>query len=320
MVFAAHGSEIEYRDEPMLEDRRPLPRNAWTYHQSLPHILDVAKEYYTRVGVSTLLTDKEIGYFQSKGTNPIVLYDYITEFGITPTENRRLEKAGITFAIGNLAEFNSLHYAALSDVVVEGTVAQLVGHPRGIYHTKVVLDVDRIYKDCGAVSHRGRSEFWLLTTGPHQNGDRVDDVVDWNEPKLRVGERVLILAGVHPLRLRRLVGSALHNESLDSLRESFGSARLLIEAASRSRPDVREIYQAFKVVRNEFVIKSVPLGLRVKQPTDVMEREYFAGRVAAIFNAQRDECRARVRRSEKSPPIAPTTTAAIVNRLISISP
>ena len=160
--------------------------------------------------------------------------------------------------------------------------------------------MDQIYKDCGAVSRLGRREFWLLQTGPHQHGDHVDDMVYPVEPDFRLYEKVLILAGRHPVRLRRLIGSALQKESLDALRDSFGPPRRLIEAASRPRPDVLEIYQAFKVVRDNFVIKGGGFGgLRIKHHTDVMEREHFADRVAAIFDAQQSECRARVRRSER---------------------
>ena len=129
----AQTSDFEYLDEPTLDDRRPLPTNAWAYHgHSFGHILDVAKDFYARVGISNLLTDRQIDYFQRKGTNPFILYDYIAEFGITPRGNQRLERAGVTFAFGNFAELNSLHYAALSDAIVEGTVTQLEGNPRGI--------------------------------------------------------------------------------------------------------------------------------------------------------------------------------------------
>ncbi len=294
----AQTSDFEYVDEPMLEDRRHLLSSDWSYHgHSFPYILDFAKQYFVRIGISQLLTDRQIDYFQRRGTNPFVLYQYVTEFGITPLENQRLERAGITFALSAFEDLDSMHVAALSDAIVEGTVTALDGYPRGIYHTKVVLDVEHIHKDCGAVPRLGPTNFWLLQTGPHQHGDHVDDRVDPTEPDFRIGERVLILAGSHPLRLRSLVGQALQGESLDRLRDAFGSPRWLLRAASRSRADVLEIYQAFKVVRSNFVLKGG--GLRIPQHTDVMDKEYFQDRVAAILEAQELECRARVRRSQR---------------------
>ena len=293
----AQTSGFKYLDEPMLENRRPLPSNAWSNHgHSFPWILDVSKQYYVRIGISKLLTDKQIEYYQRRGTNPLILYRYITEFGITPKENERLERAGVSFAIAPPGQMNAMHTAALSDLIVEGRVTALEGYPQGIYHTKVVLDVEQAYKDCATVSRRGRRDFWLLHTGPHQHGDHVDNMVYPAEPDFRIGEKVVILAGSHPMHLRRMVGSALWDESLDSLRDAFGPPDRLIRAASRSRADILEIYRAFKVVRNKFVVKGG--GFRKEQPTDVMEREYFRDRVAAISNAQKRECRARVRRAE----------------------
>ena len=293
----AQTSDFEYLDEPMLEERRRLPSNAWSYHgHSFPWVLEISKQYYIRVGISKLLTDRQIDYFQRRGTNPFILYDYVTEFGITPSENERLERAGVTFALPTLDKLDAMHMAALSDVIVEGRVTALYGYPRGIYHTRVVLDVEEVYKDCGSGSGRGRGDFWLLLTGPHQHGDQVKNSVYPFELGFRIGEKVLILAGSTPLRLRRFVGSALRNESLEALRDAFGPPRKLIWAASRSRADVLEIYRAFKAMRHKFVIKDE--GLRVQQHTDVMDREYFRERVAAIFDAQERECRARVRRAE----------------------
>ncbi|MCE2391792.1 MAG: hypothetical protein J4G09_09975 [Proteobacteria bacterium] len=285
----AQTSDFEYRDEPMLEDRRPLPRSAWEYHgHSFPHILDVAKDYYIRVGISSLLTDAQIDYYRRKGTNPFVLYDIITEFGITPGENQRLEGAGVTFVLRDLADLDSWHYVALADAIVEGVVTKLDAYPRGIYRTRVVLDVDRVYKDCGTVPAL-RGVFRLL--GPRQHGEQVNHWV--SQPDFRLGEKVLILAGRHPMQLRRLVGSALHTESLDALRDDFGPPQRLIEAASRPLSNVLEIYQAFKVVRGNFVIKSGPLDLKIGKHTDVMEREYFGDRAAAIVDAQGRECHTR---------------------------
>ena len=121
----AQSSDFEYLDEPMLENRRPIPSNAWSNHgHSFPSILDYAKQYYLRTGISKLLTDKQIDYFQQRRTSPFVLYDYITEFGITPKENERLERAGVSFALSIFKEMDAMHTVALSDLIVEGRISR----------------------------------------------------------------------------------------------------------------------------------------------------------------------------------------------------
>lgn len=100
------------------------------------------------------------------------------------------------------------------------------------------------------------------------------------------------------MALRRLVGSALSDESIDTLRKTHGPPHELIKAASRPRPDVLEIYRTYKAKWRKFVLKQN--ALRTPQDTDVMKRTYFRERVTAIFEPQEQECRARVRRAEAS--------------------
>ena len=290
------ASDIEYRDAPMLENRKAVPPSIrQPYSDSFPPLDSLTVKFLTRLGISRTLRDDQIEYFRSRGTHPRVLYETITEFGITPEENTRLEKTGVTFALQKWF-FDSFHWAALSDTIVEGTVSGLTGHLGGIYHTEVLIDVERVHKNCSATPSRGPREFWLLNTGPYQYGVHVHLRAGWGEPKLRLGERVLIMAGRTPERLRALVGDALAHETLESLRDDFGPPRKLLRRASRGEPGLLEIYRAYKVVRNRFVLKGS--GFMVEHPTDKMDRAYFENRVAAIYKAQKRECHARVDRVE----------------------
>ena len=294
----ASASDIEYTDAPMLDNRNAVPPSIRQPHTaSFPPVHDLVIKHITRLGISRILTDDQIDYFRRRGTHPRVLYETITEFGITPEENSRLARAGVTFALGKWY-LNSFHWAALSDAIVERTISRLIGHMGEIYHTEVVIDVTRIYKDCSANARLGQREFWLLETGPYQHGDHVDIRAGMGEPNLRRGERVLIMAGRTPVRLRAKVGDALAHETLESLQDDFAPPRRLLSRASRGEPGLLEIYRAYKVVRNGFVLKG--RGFRIKDPTDNLDRDYFANRVASIFEAQRSECRARVDRVEHS--------------------
>ena len=288
------ASDIEYRDAPMLENRKAVPPSIrQRYSDSFPPLDSLTVKHITRLGISRTLRDDQIEYFRRRGTHPSVLYQYITEFGITPEENTRLAKAGVTFALQQWF-FDSFHWAALSDTIVEGTVSGLIGHLGEIYRTEVVIDVERAYKDCSVIPHRGPREFWLLHTVPYQHGDHVDLRAGLGGPNLRLGERVLIMAGRTPERLRAMVGDALAHETLESLEDDFGPPRQLLRRASRGKPGLLEIYRAYKVVRNRFVLKGS--GFMVEDPTDKMDRAYFANRVGAIYKAQKHECHARVDR------------------------
>lgn len=290
------ASDIEYRDAPMLENRKAVPPSTrQRYSDSFPPLDSLTVKYLIRLGISRTLRDDQIEYFRRRGTHPRVLYETITEFGITPEENTRLARAGVTFALQQWF-FDSFHWVALSDTIVEGTVSRLTGHLGGIYHTEVLIDVERVHKNCSATPSRGPRKFWLLHTGPYEHRGHVDHRAGYGEPKLRLGERVLIMAGRTPERLRAMVGDALAHETLESLEHDFGPPRQLLRRASRGKPGLLEIYRAYKVVRNRFVLKGS--GFRVEDPTDKMDRAHFANRVGAIYKAQKHECHARVDRVE----------------------
>ena len=285
----------------MLMNRIALDRHPKTVEallNSTPELTEFTRKYYLRLGIPNKLSFGQLEHYIRQGTHHSILYGFIAEFGITPRENENLARAGVSFVLDQGEKFNAFHWAALSDTIAEGKVSRLEGHAKGIYHTKVVIDVDRVYKECGTSPLRRKREFWLLQTGPHQHGDHVDDRVDPAEPQFRRGERVLIMAGRNPLRLRNLVGRKLASETLHLLAENYGTPRQLLSVASKGQPGVLEIYSAYKVVRNNLVNKGG--GYRVKSPTDVMDRKFFADRQDAIFAAQRTECRARVALVEES--------------------
>ena len=295
----AWASDIEYRDEPMLPNRTPLdPGTLESLVGSELEITEFTRKYQTRLGLATILSYGQLEYYRGKGTYRSLLYGLIAEFGITPEEDERLVNAGLTFILDRSSKFDDFHWAALSDTIVEGTVSRLKGYPNGTYHTKVEINVARVYKECGPSLPERKREFWLLHAGPHQRGDHVIKVIS-GEPRFRRGEKVVILAGRNPVSLRTFVGIQLAAETLHLQEENYGPSHQLLSRASKGQPGVLEIYTAFKVVGNRLVRKGG--GYREKGPTDVVNRRYFAKRVAAISAAQKSECRARVAMVEAQP-------------------
>lgn len=144
---------FEYLDGVMLKNRRPLPPDARNYIVASQPGRPEPDRYYKRVGLSRLLSDAQLGYFQRRGIQPDRLYQEIADFGITPEEHVRLEAVGVDFT--STRPFDAFHYTALADLIVEGTITRAVNYRRGIYTDMVLVDVRHVYKDCGRMAAWG---------------------------------------------------------------------------------------------------------------------------------------------------------------------
>ena len=285
--------------QPLLLDRLALTdkHHAYLRNNVQQEVAPLLLDLRMKLGVSNRIGEGDYAYYMQAGTNPGVLYEFIAEVGITKEENDELANIGVDLRQPRVTDINGYHRAAMADTVVQGVVAEVIGNPDGPYHSTVVVDVSNYLKTCHDSDKAVPSmRFHLVESGPHRVGNTIGYLYPSSEPQFKAGEKVVIVGGRNPINFRAMTMNLIMNNSLDGSSKSYGTKSAILERASRNDPEVIEVYQGYKVVGSNLVLKSH--AFRVPQETDVMPLSRFEAQVAAIARAQGSFCKTRARRLE----------------------
>jgi hypothetical protein len=280
--LAVVGAGAFLQQTPRAVNRRSLmPAEVERLRASSRRTGDWNARFFDSVGVSTKLRPDQLDYYRARGTNEFFLLRYLASQGITPEQSEALAAEGVNMALADPTQMTAYHWAALSDVVVAGEVAEVSGNPKGPYHTKVDLQAQRYLKD--ATGERAdRVSGALLRTGPRRHATGEQDAMD--EPDLKPGERVVLFLSREPFNLTALVGSTLANVgSLPaSFEQDYGTMRDLVRKLDK--PTDLEVLMAYKIVHDKAVLKC--RAYRIASPSDVIDLGELAARVERVAAAQ----------------------------------
>lgn len=278
------GTVALVQPPPRPSNRRPLSPDEVARVRSARGAGDWNAKFLDRIGVSTKLNERQLGYFRQRGTDEMFLLRYLAEAGITPEESEALEPLGVRMALSDPTKMSLGHWAALSDVVVVGEVEAVRGNSTGPYRSSVDLRVTKSLKDRPG---RGSTRVTgvLLRSGPRQHGDHSHQYDAWDEPDLKPGERVVVFMSSAPMRLVGHIGAALTNyngQLPKSVTDDHGSYAEIVRTLDN--PTELEIVKAYKIVQNKAVVKA--RAYRMPSPDDIIDLSALSERVQQIAAAQ----------------------------------
>lgn len=296
-VAWAEPAGSSYLSSPMYPDRRALDAVHRDYIEvnSPDATANLVISRWARHGIRNNLSADDFSYYMNSNVAPDVLFGLLEEIGITRKENDALTAMGVDFRKTADHGLSAYHWVAVSDTVVMGTVSDVVGNPEGPYHTTVVLRVENRIKTCFAQDRTAENiQANILQSGPRRVGDAIQEFHFPSEPRIKAGERVVLLMGRNPIHLQTELSNRANNPSFASPNNllALEGRTELLNLAAVGRPENVEIYKAYKVVGSRLVLKDH--SDRPRSPeNDILDRDRFISLSKDIADIQQPYCNAR---------------------------